>query len=396
MFLQHRETFGKARLLLADEVGVGKTLSLAASAMISALLDDGPVLILCPSTLTLQWQVEMNDKLGIPSAVWSSNKKVWIDPKGHIIKTRGPEDIARCPFSIAIASTGLIFHDSEERKFLLERKYGTVILDEAHKARRRGGLGSKKEKANNLLDFMVRIGPRTRNLLLGTATPIQTEVYELWDLLRILNSGADFVLGREVFGRWSDWEKSLPIVKGEEIPDDERDAWEWLRNPLPPAREDSLFATLRLQLGLSDQAFFSDCGFGSLGFLQQQGIGQALEPGFLQEHNPIVRHTVLRRRRTLEDAGLLERIGVDVHPDPEAPTDAYIGVEFSGLGLLTNLPFDLAYQAAEAFTTALQKRTKVGSFMKTMFLQRYVRASRRVESPPRECCAGRCSKTRSN
>ena len=66
MFLAHRETYGKARLLLADEVGVGKTLSLAASAMISALLDDGPVLILCPSTLTLQWQVELNDRLGIP------------------------------------------------------------------------------------------------------------------------------------------------------------------------------------------------------------------------------------------------------------------------------------------------------------------------------------------
>src|SRR6185369_4354593 len=59
MFLQHRETYGKARLLLADEVGVGKTLSLAAGAMISALLDDGPVLILCPSTLTIQWQIEL-------------------------------------------------------------------------------------------------------------------------------------------------------------------------------------------------------------------------------------------------------------------------------------------------------------------------------------------------
>ncbi len=54
MFLQHRETYGQARLLLADEVGLGKTLSLAASALVSALLDDGPVLILCPSTLTLQ------------------------------------------------------------------------------------------------------------------------------------------------------------------------------------------------------------------------------------------------------------------------------------------------------------------------------------------------------
>ena len=234
MFLQHRETYGKARLLLADEVGVGKTLSLAASAMISALLDDGPVLILCPSTLTLQWQVELADKLGIPSAVWSSTKKVWIDPNGHIIKTRGPEDIARCPFRIAIVSTGLIFHDSDERQHLLERKYGT---SSSTRRTRRGGAAAwarRRSEPNNLLDFMLRIGPRTKNLLLGTATPIQTEVYELWDLLRILNAGADFVLGRELFGRWADWEKALPVVKGDETPADERDAWEWLRNPLPP------------------------------------------------------------------------------------------------------------------------------------------------------------------
>jgi superfamily II DNA or RNA helicase len=370
MFLQHRETYGKARLLLADEVGVGKTLSLGASAVISALLEDGPVLILCPSTLTLQWQVELTDKLGIPSAVWASTKKVWLDPRGHIIKTRGPEDIARCPFRVAIVSTGLLFHHSEEQQHLLGRKYGTVILDEAHRARQRGGLGEKRSEPNNLLDFMLRIGPRTRNLLLGTATPIQTEVYELWDLLRILNAGADFVLGREVFGRWANWEKALPIVKGDETPADDKDAWEWLRNPLPPGSEDAMFATLRLQLGLPDQTFFTDRGFGSLRFLEQQAVGQALAPGFLREHNPVVRHTVLRRRQTLEEAGLLERVGVEVHPDPNAPATAYSGVGFSGLGLLTNHPFDLAYQGAEAFTEALKKRTKAGGFMKTLLLQR--------------------------
>lgn len=370
MFLQHRETYGKARLLLADEVGVGKTLSLATSAMISALLDDGPVLILCPSTLTLQWQVELTDKLGIPSAVWLSTKKEWIDAKGHVIKTRGPEDIARCPFRIAVVSTGLIIHNSEERWYLLERKYGTVVLDEAHKARRRGGLGEKKGEPNNLLDFMIRIGARTRNLLLGTATPIQTEVRELWDLLRILSSGADFVLGREPYAKWPNWERALPTVKGEERPSDEKDAWEWLRNPLPPANEDALFAALRLQLGLPDQTFFTDRGFGSLGFLEKQELGQALAHGFLREHNPIVRHTVLRRRQTLENAGLLEKVGVDIHPDPDAPATAYTGVGFSGLGLLTNHPFDLAYRAAEAFTDALQKRTRAAGFMKTLLLQR--------------------------
>ncbi|HPW35930.1 MAG: ATP-dependent helicase HepA [Syntrophorhabdus sp. PtaB.Bin027] len=370
LFLKHRETYGKARLLLADEVGVGKTLSMAASAMLSALLNDGVVLILCPSTLTLQWQVELKDRLGIPSAVWSSAKKIWLDPHGHVIKTRGPEDIARCPFQIAIVSTGLIVHESEERQYLLERKYGTVVLDEAHKARRRGGLGEKKGEANNLLDFMLNVGLRTRNLLLGTATPIQTEVRELWDLMSILNAGVDFVFGRDLYSQWAEFEKALPLVKGEGAPTDERDAWEWLRNPLPPASEDTFFATLRLRIGMPEQSFYTDRGFGSLGFLEQQEIGQTLAPGFFQKNNPIVRHTVHRRRQTLEEAGLLERVGVDIHPDPEASGTAYPGVGFSGMGLLTNHPFDLAYRAAEAFTNALKKRNKAAGFMKTMLLQR--------------------------
>jgi hypothetical protein len=71
------------------------------------------------------------------------------------------------------------YRDSEERRGLLERKFGTVVLDEAHRARRRGGLGEKQGEPNNLLDFMPRIGPRTKHLLLGTATPMQTEVSEL-------------------------------------------------------------------------------------------------------------------------------------------------------------------------------------------------------------------------
>ena len=370
MFLKHRETYGKARLLLADEVGVGKTLSLAASALVSVLLDDGPALILCPSTLMFQWQVELKDKLGIPSAVWLSSKKVWVDHQGHTIKTRGPEDIVRCPFRIAIVSTGLIFHHSEEEQWLLERKFGTVVLDEAHKARRRGGLGDRKTEPNNLLDFMLRIAARTKNLLLGTATPIQTEIHELWDLMRILNSGADFVLGRETLSKWVDWQKSLPLVKGDEIPVDEHDAWEWLRNPFPAGDEDPSFSSLRLQLRIPDNVFFTDKGFGSLGYFEQQTVAQTRAHGFYQEHNPIVRHTVLRRRQTLEEAGLLEKVAVEIHPNVNGSSAGYRGVGFDGLGLLTNLPFDLAYQAAENFTAALQQRTRAAGFMKTLLLQR--------------------------
>ncbi|MDD5702594.1 MAG: helicase-related protein, partial [Dehalococcoidales bacterium] len=143
-----------------------------------------------------------------------------------------------------------------------------------------------------------------------------------------------------------------------------------IRNPMPSGNEDALFATLRLQMGLPEFTFFTDRGFGSLGFLEQQTVGQALIPGFLREHNPILRHTVLRRRKTLEEAGLLEKVGVDIHPNPEASATKYEGIGFIGQGLLTNLPFDLAYQAAEEFTTALKKRTRAAGFMKSLLLQR--------------------------
>ena len=208
---------------------------------------------------------------------------------------------------------------------MLGRKYGTVVLDEAHKARRRGGLGEKKDEPNNLLDFMLHIGPRTKNLLLGTATPIQTEVYELWDLLRILNAGADFVLGRELFGRWPDWEKALPMVKGDEAPRMSGTPGSGCAIHCHPEMKMRCLPRCGSSLGLPDQTFFTDRGFGSLGFLEQQAVGQALAPGFLREHNPIVRHTVLRRRQTLEEAGLLERVGVDIHPEPECASDRLHG-----------------------------------------------------------------------
>jgi hypothetical protein len=104
-------------------------------------------------------------------------------------------------------------------------------------------------------------------------------------------------------------------------------------------------------------------------YLERQVLLDTLAPGFYREHNPILRHTVLRRRKTLEEAGLLEPTAVSVHPDPNSGA-AYPGIGFDGLGLRTSHPFDLAYQAAEAFTDALQKRKQGAGFMRTLLLQR--------------------------
>jgi hypothetical protein len=86
------------------------------------------------------------------------------------------------------------------------------------------------------------------------------------------------VFGREIYSRWIDHVQALPVVMGNAAYSEEKEVWDWLRNPLPPAVENPLFATLRLQLGMADQAFYSDRGFGSLGFLEQQAVGQAMEP----------------------------------------------------------------------------------------------------------------------
>ncbi len=375
LFLQHRDIYGKARLLLADEVGVGKTLSMATSALVCALLDDGPVLILAPSTLTLQWQVEMKDKLGIPSALWSSQKKLWLGEEGQILSPPGePASIKKCPYQIAIVSTGLIMQQREQGDFikeaglLLKNRYGCVILDEAHKARAKGGVGEAAGEANNVLAFMLLLAKRTRHLILGTATPIQTDVKELWDLLGILNSGAEFVLG-DALSPWRDHEWAIPMVTGTAQPTTEAQVWHWLNNPLPPGGEHHTIQTIRDHLGIKPTDFSCPHHFEDLGFLvQSMWLSECLAADFFRLHNPLLRHTVLRKRKQLEDDGLLEKVGVNTHP---LLKKSYLyQSRFVGLGIPTNTPFAVAYQQAEAFCALLQARTKSGGFMKSLMLQR--------------------------
>jgi len=375
MFLEHREIYGKVRLLLADEVGVGKTLSMATSALVSVLLNDGTVLILAPSTLTVQWQIEMKDRLGIPSAVWSSQKKVWLSVDGQILSPRGDSSfITKCPYRIAIISTGLIMHQIEDGNFikeagmLLKNRFGTVILDEAHKARAKGGLGKKAAQPNNLLTYMRAMGKRTKHLILGTATPIQTNVCELWDLLGILGSGADFVLG-DSLSPWRDHERSIPLVTGKEFVSSTSEVWDWLRNPLPPSSEHHTVSNIREHLNISSTDFICSHSFENLDYLvQEMWLSECLTPDFFQQNNPVLRHVVLRKRKELEEDGLLEKVGVHTHP---IQSKSYLyQSRFIGLGIPTNIPFKVAYEKAEEFSRLLQSRTRAGGFMKSLMLQR--------------------------
>ena len=193
--LKHYRDYGIVRLLLADEVGLGKTLSLATAALALCLLIEKekrrrkPVIIFAPATLCEQWQTELMDKLGIPTARWQTTKKIWLDIDERSISPAGAEHIAVCPLRIGIVSTGLMMRDSNEKRHLMDLNYGLVILDEAHKARTRQGFGDNAGDPNELLSFIAAIAARSDHVLLGTATPIQTKTEDLWDLVRVLHQG---------------------------------------------------------------------------------------------------------------------------------------------------------------------------------------------------------------
>ena len=398
-FLRHRQVYGKARLLLADEVGVGKTLSLATSALLTALMDDGPALILVPATLTQQWQVELWDRLGVPSARWWSAKKVWVDHLGHVIRANGAADIVKCPYRVAVVSTGLITHGYDqttkqwknEAGALLgkrarpgESPYGMVVLDEAHRARGTIERGADERKPNHLMAFMLRIASCARHVLLGTATPIQTDPADLWDLMQILGSNADHVLGNHV-APWRDSvERSLALVTGRERPTDEGEAWSWLSNPLPPGSEHYLFDHARSDLSIGERAFTA--GGASHTKLDQQITRDELREllrrgerglGFLQQHNPVVRHVVLRRRKALEEAGLMKPVAVAIHPRADEPNRrSRIFFEANGRAVETSHTLREAFAEAEKFTKALMARNKGAGFMRSLLLQRICSSTR--------------------
>ena len=392
-FLRHRERYGKARLLLADEVGVGKTLSLATAALLTVLMGDGPALILVPSTLTEQWQVELWDRLGVPSARWWSARKVWVDHMGHVIRTNGAADIIKCPYQVAVVSTGLIFHGWDgganrwkgEAAALLDKRarpneaaYGIVILDEAHRARGTVERGSDERVPNNLLRFMIAAASHARHVLLGTATPIQTDPLDMWDLVEVLAQDADHVLGTHMSAWRNNPVRALELVSGRERPREEADAWQWLANPLPPGSEHSFFDHARADLGLRPSVFSASASSYTRldDVITREELREVLRSGedglgFFQKHNPVVRHVVLRRRKSLEEAGLMKPVAVDIHPRAEEP-DRRSRIFFGAEGRAVETPQALreVFEQAETFARAMMKRNRGAGFMRSLLLQR--------------------------
>lgn len=404
--LRHHRNHGCARLLLADEVGLGKTLSLGVAALALCLLENQsgghrkPAVIFAPATLCEQWQTEMIDKLGIPCARWHTQKKVWLDHQERTISPAGRQHISYCPLRIGIISTGLMMRDCEEKTRLLRLRFGLVILDESHKARSQQALGKSSGEPNNLLKFMREVAGRSRHVLLGTATPIQTRADDLWDQLGILHQGdGNFVLGND-YAPWHRPKDVLPMLSGEVQITSARQAWDFLRSPLPQVDSTDdpgarkIYSQIRDDLEMPKEAsetakLVADLDDLTLEVLEDELETRIANATFFQRENPIVRHVVLRKRSDLEDKGLLKRIGVDLHPDRQyiRETGGFDAL-FEDRALRVDEGFRHAYEQALAFGKVLSRGGRGGGFMKNLMAQRICSSIQAGSNTARKLLAG--------
>ncbi|HRC79891.1 MAG TPA: phospholipase D-like domain-containing protein [Sedimentibacter sp.] len=370
-FKEHKKK-GGARFLLADMVGLGKTIQLAMAAKLMALYGDKPILIIVPKTLTMQWQDELKNLLDMPSAVWTG--RAWKDESGFEYPSEGSKGILKCPLRVGIVSQGLITRKSEAAEYLKEIKYECVILDEAHRARRKNpdkDPDNNKQQPNNLLAFLNEITFQTKSLLLATATPVQINPIEVFDLLNALSLPNDAV---KVLGdKFSVWRRrpqtALDYISGNAaIPTSEGEMWEIIRNPFPQKTENNRrIEILRNQLDISDDTYVLPQDlYRNLRLPQKQKIKELyFDDSFIQNHNPYIRSIIRRTRNFLENNinpetndYYLERIEVDLFGESENEALELKGYLYQ------------AYSIAEEFCSMLSSRVKGSGFMSTLLLRR--------------------------
>jgi superfamily II DNA or RNA helicase len=152
------------RLLIADDVGIGKTIE--AGLIAKELLEQGTVkrlAVICSPALAEQWQRELKDKFGLDAALVLTSTVKSLE-RGLMLNE---SLFDRHPY--VIVSNDFIKSDRRRHDFLL-RCPELVIVDEAHNSVAAGGKGQRaRHQRFELLQGLA--ADASRHLILATATP---------------------------------------------------------------------------------------------------------------------------------------------------------------------------------------------------------------------------------
>lgn len=163
-------------VILADEVGLGKTIE--AGIVISQYWAERKrrILVIAPSSLRQQWTQELYEKFLLPSAILDSKNKGSLLSKGDTLSA----EVLICSYEFVL-----------RHEISLLRSWDLVVADEAHRLR---SYWNRKAKVAEAVSRVVRDAHKT---VLLTATPLQNRLEELYGLVSIFDP--DYFYSLEAF-----------------------------------------------------------------------------------------------------------------------------------------------------------------------------------------------------
>lgn len=156
-------------VLLADEVGLGKTIE-AGLVMCQFWAErKRRILVICPASLRKQWQCELEDKFNLPCCI--------VDTKStRELHRQGLEN----PYGQTAVSISSYSYAAKEQNNLRSVQWDLVVMDEAHKLR-------NAYRESNRVGQSLKWALEGRRKLLLTATPLQNNITELYGLSTLLD-----------------------------------------------------------------------------------------------------------------------------------------------------------------------------------------------------------------
>lgn len=155
--------------ILADEVGLGKTIE--AGILLSQRWAERHrhLLVICPANLRKQWAQELLDKFFLPSAILETKTFNEEIKRGNLNPFDQPR-IVLCSFQFARTKDA----------YLRQTPWDLVVIDEAHRLR-------NVYKASNKIANAIKVAIAERPKTLLTATPLQNSLLELYGLVSFID-----------------------------------------------------------------------------------------------------------------------------------------------------------------------------------------------------------------
>ena len=161
--------------ILADEVGLGKTIEAGIILSQQWAERKRKLLIIAPSNLRKQWNQELADKFYLPSVILETKSFNEHIKSGNLNPFNQNDNIVICSYHFA----------KNKAIYIEQTQWDIVIIDEAHRLR-------NVYKASNKIGNVIKEAIQKRKKVLLTATPLQNSILELYGLVSIID---DFIFG---------------------------------------------------------------------------------------------------------------------------------------------------------------------------------------------------------